>query len=240
MPPREFRELSTFGREEFLSERFRYSPSEHVTIVGPTGCGKTWLGWQILAKATGPQYPGVVLLKKPRDSTTMRFARQLGYRVEHQWPPAWRPLERKPPGWVLHPKTAYDPAIDRPRKAEAFRRAMMDSYRRGRRMVYVDDAYGVAELLKLRELMIELWTEYRSMNGSIMAAFQKPSHVPQWAFNQAEHLFLFHDPDRRNRIRFAEIGGIDSELLQETVYGLKRHQACYVRRDGPAACIVDV
>lgn len=240
MPPLLPKKPERFPRDVFLAERFRYSKGEHVTIVGPTGCGKTWLAWQILAGHTTPDYPGVVLLKKPRDYTTHRRAKELGYRVEPSWPPMWRPLAARPRGYVLHPRTRFDPELDRPHKQAQFRAALMDSYRRGRRLVFVDDAYGIGEILKLRELLIEMWTEYRSMNGSIMTTFQKPSHVPQWAFNQAEHLFLFHDPDRRNRIRFSEIGGIDPQLLQDTVMGLRRHQALYVRRDGPAACVVDV
>ena len=232
-------DLQTFGRDEFVATRFRHRPGEHVTIVGPTGCGKTWFAWQILERISHAGHPAVVLLKKPHDHTTAVQARRLGFKTVRDWPPLSMPWERKPPGWVLHPRTVFDPDIDRPAKQAAFRRALLDSYRRGHRTLLVDDAYGIAELLKLREVMIELWTEYRAMDGELIAAFQKPSHVPQWAFNQAEHLVLFHDPDRRNRIRFSEIGGIDSDLLQDTVMGLKRHQALYVRRDGPAACVVD-
>lgn len=231
--------LETFGREEFMSGRFRHRPGEHVTIVGPTGCGKSWFAWQILERIAHPRHQAVVLLKKPRDYATELHARRLGFDTVRQWPPPFRPFRAAPPGFVLHPPTRFDPEIDRPTKAAAFRAALLDSYRRGGRSIFVDDAFGIAEILKLREIMIEMWTELRAMNGELLAAFQKPSHVPQWAFNQAEHLVLFHDPDRRNRIRFSEIGGIDTDLLQETVLGLKRHQALYVRRDGPAACIVD-
>jgi predicted AAA+ superfamily ATPase len=36
--------LETFGRDEFLNERFRYGPDgPHITIVGPTRCGKSYL-----------------------------------------------------------------------------------------------------------------------------------------------------------------------------------------------------
>lgn len=228
-----------FGREEFLSERLDLQPDEGVTIVGPTGSGKTWLAWQMLGRTATPKNPAVVMLRKPVDYATSKYARELGFRVERDWPPAWKPFQTAPSGWLVHPRTRFDPDIDRPHKAAVFRRAMLDSYRRGRRRVYIDDAYGISEILKLREVVVELLTEIRAMDGSMMLAFQKPSHVPQWAFNNAEHLLLFHDPDRRNRIRFAEIGGIDSDLVQETVMGLKRHQALYIRRDGPAACIVD-
>jgi hypothetical protein len=63
--------------------------------------------------------------------------------------------------------------------------------------------------------------------------------IPLDAYSQAEHLFLFHDPDKRARERFAEIGGVDPYLVQEAVLRLGRHQALYIRRDGPAICVVD-
>ncbi len=232
--------LEGFGRQEFLDERWRYRPGEHVTVIGPTGCGKTWLTYELLQRTATPARPAVVLVKKPRDPLITRRGKELEYRTVRTWPPG--PLswwEKKPAGYLVWPPTKYDPTVDRPAKAEVFRRALMDSYRRGQRIVYVDDAYGVSELLKLREELTEMWTEARSTEVGLWTAFQKPSHVPTWAYNQAEHLFLFHDPDKRSRERFGEIGGIDPYMIQEAVRRLDRHQALYIRRDGPAACIVN-
>jgi hypothetical protein len=232
--------LEMFGREEFIAERWRFSPGQHITIVGPTGCGKTHLAYQLLEKSATPKNPAVVLVKKARDPLITRRGRELGYRMTRSWPPTptgW--WSRQPSGYLVWPPTRFDPDIDRPVKQRVFRRAILDSYKRGKRIVYVDDAFGVSELLKLREELIEMWTELRSMDGTLLAAFQKPSHVPLWAYSQAEHLFLFHDPDKRSRERFGEIGGVDPYLVQETVMGLKRHQALYIRRDGPALCIID-
>jgi hypothetical protein len=179
-------------------------------------------------------------MKKPRDPLVTAAGRELGLKTgprlaaDDRWPGA-----PKPRGHLVWPPTAFDPAVDRPRKAEVFRKALMDSYRRGNRLIYVDDAYGIGTILKLNDLLIELWTELGSMNAGLIAGFQKPTHVPLWAYNQAEHLFLFHDPDKRSRERFGEIGGVDPRLVQDAVMGLKRHQALYIRRLGPAMCIVD-
>jgi hypothetical protein len=52
-------------------------------------------------------------------------------------------------------------------------------------------------------------------------------------------LFLWHDPDRRARIRFSEIGGVDPGLVQDCVSGLDEHQALYIRRRGRRLCVVD-
>src|SRR6185369_10412460 len=240
MPALSAADLQVFDRSIFLATRLRIRPGEHTTIVGPTGCGKTWLAYQILGGIATRKMPAIVLVNKPRDATAAVFVKELGYRTVTNWPPApsiWK--DNKPPGWLVWPPTAYDPDIDRPRKHVVFRRALLDSYKRGRRWIYVDDAYGVSELLQLREELIELWTELRSNDGGLMAAFQRPSHVPLWAYSQAEHLFLFNDPDKRARERFGEIGGVDPRFVQDAVGRLGRHQALYIRRNGPRMCVVD-
>lgn len=232
--------LVVVSRQDFLTRKWVCRPGEHVTIIGPTGCGKSTLAYQLIDAIATPEHPVVSLLKKPRDPVIIAAAKRMGLRKIDNWPPPgalWHP--RKPRGWLLHPRTVFRPEIDRPRKMVIFRRALLDGYRRGGRILYVDDAYGISETLDLREDLIELWTELRSMDGELWTSFQKPSHVPLWAYSQAEHIFLFHDPDKRARERFAEIGGIDPDMIKAMVMQLARHQCLYIKRDGPRACIID-
>lgn len=232
--------LATFTRAEFLDKKWRCRPGEHVTIIGPTGCGKSTLAYQLLQRTATPAHPVIAFLKKPKDGNVVRMSKGLGLRTVRSWPPPPSLFSpRKPAGYLLHPPTAFKPEVDRPKKGKIFRAALLDGYQKGKRILYVDDAYGVSELLGLRDELIELWTELRSMDAELWTAFQKPSHVPLWAYSQAEHIFLFNDPDKRARDRFAEIGGIDPDLIKRIVSGLARHQCLYIRRDGPRACIVD-
>lgn len=231
--------LVTLARDDWL-RRLRFRHGEHITIVGPTGCGKTWVAWQILGHVTSPTFPGIVLVKKPRDKLITENAKDLRYRVVRTWPPTpslWRP--RKPPGWVVWPRTNFrDVETDRAAKNVLFRRVLLDVYQKGNRIAYVDDAFGFSALLGLKEELTELWTELRSMDGSLMTAFQRPSMVPLWAYSSAEHLLLFNDPDKRSRDRFAEIGGVDPDLVKETVQALPEHHFVYIKRTGPRMCIV--
>lgn len=240
--------LSTFSRDEFIARRWRYRPGEHVTTIGPTGSGKTVLNYQLLDSTASVKMPAVMLVKKTRDREVTTRSKAMGYRTVPSWPPPfsiWKPND--PPGWVVWPKTNFNHGVqyDRARKAFIFRKTIMATYRGGGifkrrpRILVVDDAFGLSEILDLREELIEMWTEARSMDAGMWAAFQKPSHVPLWAYSQAEHLFLFNDPDKRSRERFAEIGGVDPYTVRDTVYALDDHQALYIRRGGRRMCIVD-
>lgn len=233
-------QLARFGREEFRTHRFAYNPGEHVTFLAPTGNGKTTLAYHLLGQVARPTLPAVSLVMKPRDATVKRWSAQLGHRTVRHWPPGpsiWNP--RKPPGFVLWPRHTFDPDKDEETLYHEFRSAMLDSYRKGKRIVFADELMGLTEILGLTRETVTLYTQGRSMGCGLWAATQKPTHVPTWAYNQASHLFLANDPDKRNRDRFAEIGGVNTDLVKETVLGLRKYEWLYIRRDGPVMCIIE-
>lgn len=241
-PPRrqEVTGLTIFGRDEFLSERWRYRAGEHVTILGPTGTGKTHLAYQLLGATARPGLPGVVLVMKPRDATVGRWSKTVGFRRVRTWPPGpvW-PWQQKPSGWVLWPRHRFDPDLDNPHLYEQFRRAMLDSYRRGDRILFADEIAGISNELALHRESTTLWQRGRSMGAGVWAASQRPTHIPLLAYSSAEHLFLFADPDKRDRDRYAEIGGVDPVLIVAAVTRLQQYQCLYVRRTGARMCILD-
>jgi hypothetical protein len=77
------------------------------------------------------------------------------------------------------------------------------------------------------------------MGAGLWAGTQQPFHIPTHAYRQAEHLFIAKDPDKRSRERYDEIGGLDSGTVRAWVLALRKHQFLYLRRSGPAVCIVD-
>ena len=232
--------IVTFSREEFLADYWSYTAGEHVTFLGRTGSGKTHLKWQVLAHTATPEVPALVLASKPKDATTTKWSKSLGFRVVRSWPapPDPRRLIAKPAGRVLWPKHTFDPDHDDAVQAAMFRAAMLEAYRRGNQIIDVDEMLDMKDL-KLETEMRTLWTRGRSMGTGIWAGTQQPFHVPTHAYRQAEHLFIGTSPDKRSRERYDEIGDGDSRQISAWVMNLKKHQFLYIRRTGPAVCIVD-
>jgi energy-coupling factor transporter ATP-binding protein EcfA2 len=230
--------VTQFTREEFLARRWAYRAGQHVTILGPNGMGKTTLGFQLLAHTARPKLPAIVLAMKPRDNTMSDWTKALKFRRTRSWPPVTIPWNANPPGYTLWPRHTFDPDIDDALLRAEFRRAMMQSYKKGNRIVFVDELFGVTDELGLTKEAITLWSRGRSMGAGLWGGTQKPSHVPLWAYNQAQHLFLSYDPDKRSRDRFAEIGGVDPTLVKDVVVQLPKFHWLYIRRDGPVMCVI--
>lgn len=231
--------IEVIPREEFLSRRWVYRPGEHVTLLAPTGGGKTYLAAQLLDHALTGRLRAVALVMKPRDKTAAMFAKRLKLRVVRTWPPMpsiWQP---QPRGWVLWPKHRFDPQYDDLHLHREFRKALLDSYKKGDRIIFGDEVAGLVDDLGLERELKAIWSRGRSMGAGLWSATQRPSHIPLLAYNSAEHLFLAYDPDKRNQDRFSEIGGVDPALVKSTVLELGKWQWLYIRRSDRAMCIVD-
>jgi len=182
----------------------------------------------------------VVLVMKPRDSTVKTWSETAGFKTVRSWPPPPSPSwwSKKPAGYVLWPKHSFDPQRDDYTLYVQFRRAILDCYKRGKRIIFADEAAGLINELQLNRELIAVWTRGRSMECGLWTASQRPTHIPLHAYTQAEHLFLHNDPDERARDRFSEIGGVDPKLVKAIVASLDLHQWLYLRRSDRALCIV--
>lgn len=229
----------TFPRQEFIQERFRHAAGEHVTVLGPTGWGKTRLLNELAEEVSHPELPAIFLAAKPRDKTMTAWTKRVGARQVKTWPPRRKWLgEKSPSAYTLWPEHTFDPDVDDENLYQNFRNAILESYRTGNRIIVADELLELTHLGLTRE-MVALWTRGRSMEVSLFGASQKPTDIPTYAYGQAAHIFLGNDPDERSRKRFSEIGGVDPRLVRDLVSGLEKFQWLYIRRDGPKMCIVD-
>lgn len=240
-------------RADFIREfGKRYSSGQHNTMLGPTQRGKTTLALQLLSVCVSPERKGIILAGKPmgRDHTMEEAPKLLNMRLIKEWPPDPNIRDRKRNGWVLHPlgkpgNTEQEDA----RLKRQFGKAMDSAYRSKNPVILlVDETAHVYDYLKLKR-------EYEAplMRGAPVVAvwslIQRGRSISYHAYNAPEHIFIFYDPDMRNREIYAQFGGVDPLWIQyltenlkteEVKNGMTVSQALYIRRSGPQLAIVDI
>lgn len=233
-----------FDRDEFLSGRFDYRPGEHVSVIEPTQGGKTTLLFRLLESIPEQKNPPVMLVAKPRDRTVSEGIERLGYEEIATWPPKRRWLREAPPGYALWPRHVKgDMARTKAHLGDQFRRCLQDMFWRGDSVVVADEVYYLSVVLNLQEELTNHWTQGAGMGAALWSATQKPSGtqqgtIPGFMYSAAVHSFLGRDPDKRNRDRFAEIGGVDPKMIAAETMNLRRFEKLYINRNGPTLCVV--
>jgi hypothetical protein len=230
-------QVAVIPRATFMSEIWSYEAGDHVSFIGPTGSGKTYLANPLLARSVGDGLPGFILVMKRRDKTVSQFLDRYGWRrsVSYPIPPSPR---KKPPGWVIWPHHTADPDADDERMSRIFHEFLRDAYVKGDRIIFADEIQGLVEEMGLKRDLVRIWARGRSEGCGLWAATQRPYMAPQHMYSQAEHIFLAFTPDRRDQDRFAEIGGVDPELVTEVVKKLPRFCWLYIRRSDRVMCVV--
>jgi hypothetical protein len=245
--------ISVVGREAFCNQRFDYSPGEHVLFGGPTQNGKTTLAFELLKPIVSPELPVYVSVTKPVDPTSTKYGRQLNLRRVNQWPPPRKlsTIGDKPNGFLIWPRFG-DMNVDVENAAEVNRQLLGERYAaaatHGAKGKYfagilmMDDTVNKSQILRLDPEMTNVITMAGAMNLGMWTFVQKPTNAGKtalWAYGNSEHIFLFRDPDRRNQLRYDEIGGFEPALVAAVANELHPFQALYLRRTGRQMCIVD-
>jgi hypothetical protein len=234
-----FEPAVSFPRKEFIRERFNYQAGQHVTFLAPTQAGKTTLAFELLEETATKDVPAIVLVQKHRDPVLKDWTDRLkakSWVKTTTWPP--NPLKRKAPGYILWPNHSYKPDASNEQLHNVFQRAILDSYRQGNRIIFADETYYLSDRLDLDDELIQVWAQGGGMGCGLWAATQRPAYIPLWGYSAAEHVFLANDPDKRARIRYGEIGGINPKFIEWQVERLPKYHWLYIRRTGPATCIV--
>lgn len=231
-----------YDRREFLEEVWDYHAGEHVTVLAPSGGGKTHLSYELLEVSAKPDLQAVVFVMKPRDETVDRFSKRAKFRITRQWPPPLKMrLESKPPGWVLWPETSFDPDVDESRQYAVFKTAILQCYKRGDRILFADETYSLENELPnggLTKQLRTVHTKGRSMRCGIWSASQRAAYINRWAY-QAHHLFLGGDTDDDAQKRLSEIGAaVDKRLVRQIVADLELYEWLYIHRDSRTMCII--
>lgn len=198
--------------------RFNWRQGEHVSLIGPTGTGKTTLAVQLLPFR---QYVAAIGTK-PNDSTLDQLRRD-GYREVTELP-----SEGKPPRVIVWPRSRTLDRDAKKRQAAAVRSTLEQAYSAGSWTVFVDELSYVSRSLGLAPELTDLWQQGRAVGVSLIGCTQRPRWVPLDAYSGASHLFLWRTNDRQDIARLAGLNGADSRAVQSIVPQLARFEVLYV------------
>lgn len=216
--------------EEF-SEMFSsaYEQGEHVSLVGPTGTGKSVTGVEICriigARMGRDRRPSrvVVLADKPRDDTIMRLHTKHGWPIIKEWPPSYGQEHS-----IVWPRTT-----DEAKQRAIFRPLLAAVYQEGGQAVYVDEAAYFSDPppdgLGLRGQLGKFWRAARSNKAAVIAGTQRPCAVPRLMWSEPSWIFVFAVEDEDDLKRVAQLSG-QPLAVWRTVPRLGGHEFLCIRR----------
>lgn len=247
-------------REQFLSYfKQHYAGGQHVTLVGPTGRGKTTLALEMLA-VTPRDCEITILAGKPpkRDKVMTGAAQQLNLEIIETHPPS--PYSRAKSkyknrrGYVLRPR--QDLSDDDAAQAEVqrqFERALRSNYKTtGRKTITVVDegahvspssAYGGLGLQKRMDAILMRGAP----DASLWTLVQRGRFMSYHIYDAPEWILISYDPDESNQRRYAEIGGVDPRTVRKILASLETSRVgdgrtisefLCIRRSGPELVII--
>lgn len=199
-----------------MPDHMDWQQGEHITIIAPTGGGKTTLMRELI-----PYREFVMLLvAKARDDTLNGLE---GF-TDLETPEPWaKKVLIKPP---FHKR---NPEKTKRVQHEYFRRALLTAFAQENWAVFADEVRWLAKDLDLADILIMMLLQGRSLGISMVASTQRPKFIPLEFYDQPTHLMLFKDNDDNNLKRLADIGGtVNRQALMRSVPKLERHHFLYV------------
>jgi energy-coupling factor transporter ATP-binding protein EcfA2 len=180
---------------------------EHISIVGPTGSGKTRLGLTLckwigsrMGKDKRPSRV-TVLCYKPRDDTMRDILPEKQWPEIKRWPPAYGQEHcivwvRK--GGNAQQRAVFVPLLDR-------------VYQEGGQTVYVPEAAHFERKppdgLGMGGKMTEFWSAARSNKTTMVSDTQRPRYVTRSMWTEPEWVIIFTPEDEDDLREVAKLSG---------------------------------
>lgn len=212
-----------------------WQQGEHVTLIGPTGMGKTTLGLALL-----DHWSHVVVIgakAKDRDDTmdAIRWRRHWSRPLETQPAGLYRRVRTWPPG-SIHPDAdrvllwpKFRRMAEQRQQAATIGGALESMFEDGGWCIFADECNYLVDDLGLGDPLRMIWRQGRSAGIALVAVLQRPRYAPLEAYSQARHLYLWRMNDREDVKRLRDIAGdVDREQVAALVARLPKYHALHV------------
>lgn len=220
-------DIPTLPWDIFL-RRFVWKQGEHLTLVGPTGGGKTTLARILLRKR---QYQ-VIFATKRKDALISEMKGEGDYEIVKHFDGNTQVADK----YILDPGSARTLPKTIERHRYEFGHALEVAYHQTGWCVYVDEGKWICDTLGLAKPCEMLWQQGRSLGVTLVMSVQRPVKIPLAAYDQATHLFFWRDNDEVNLKRIGGLGGQSARAIRAAVSMLELHQVLYLNtRSGKMA-----
>ena len=202
---------------------------EHISIVGPTGGGKSTLGCEVCklvgsrrARDKRPARVTVICCKEEDDTIEA-----MGWPQIKKWPPAYGEEH-----CIIWPRDF--PASQRARRQAQVVQPVIDEIaKEGRQTLYITEcAYMERPLpkgLSLSHTMEQLWSEARSSKLTVIGDTQRPRHVTLLMWTEPSWVFIIKPEDTDDLDTVARRSGRRREVW-DIVPNLGGYEFLCVRR----------
>ena len=206
--------------DEFI-EKWQWEQGQHVTIIAPTGAGKTTLMHQLFTKRDW----NVLFAFKPRDSTYDSYLESGEWERATRWPPR---KNQSPNGQnvILWPRIRTVDDIQE--KAGVFKKCLESVFIDGGWTVGLDDLYYISEKMGFRRLIETLNYNVRALDVSLVSAMQRPAWVPRSCWDQSSHAFIGRMSNRDDIAQIRGLAGVSVKVLMEWQDELDDYEFLYL------------
>lgn len=197
-----------------------WEQGEHITCIGTTGAGKTTMIKQFLNAC---RTYVVVFGVKGKDETMDKYLKE-GYTRIKTWD-----MNEVSNRLVLWPQIRGHGHTGEQR--EEFATAMDSIYRQGGWCTVFDEVSYLSDTLNMDKQLKFFLQQGRSSGISVVGMTQRAAFIPLAFYDQADHLFVWKDNDRRNAQRIGELAGNARHIVQKEVGELRKRELLYLHKD---------